>query len=157
MHWLWDNKHSNHLFYCRNSTCHVPYVYSLGLHSRMFLVDMAGFAIHLCQFFTHPNARVGVNVHGTSSWAGFLETDLLEHFTSRSSVECRGSETEVYCQWDTASLESLLEIYKKACYRSSCVYNRKDCYNIWYRLWLLLYTYSQHMYLYRYMFGTLTP
>ena len=111
MHWLWDNKPSNHL-YCRNSS-HVPYVYSLGLHSRMFLVDMAGVAIHLCQFFKHPNARVGVNVHGTSSWAGFLETDLLEHFTSRSAVECRGSETEVYCQWDTASLEPLLEIYKK--------------------------------------------
>ena len=67
-------------------------VYSLGLSPRMFLVDMAGFAIHLCQ---HPKARVGVNVHGKRSKLGFLETDLLEHFTSRSAVECRGSEKEV--------------------------------------------------------------
>ena len=71
-------------------------IYSLGLHSRMFLVDMAGFAIHLCQFFKHPKAIVGVNIHGNSSKPGYLETDLLEHFTSRSAVECRGSETEVH-------------------------------------------------------------
>ena len=61
----------------------------------MFQVDMAGFAIHLCQFFKHPKARVGVNIHGKKSKLGFLETDLLEHFTNRSAVECRGSETEV--------------------------------------------------------------
>ena len=56
---------------------------------------MAGFAIHLCQFFKHPEVRVGVNVHGSLSKTGHLETDLLEHFTNESEVECRGSEAEV--------------------------------------------------------------
>ena len=56
---------------------------------------MAAFAIHLCQFFKHPKARVGVDVHGHPTQGGHLETDMLEHFTNRSTVECRGSETEV--------------------------------------------------------------
>ena len=56
---------------------------------------MAGFAIHLCQFFKHPEVRFGVDVHGNLSKKGYLETDLLEHFTTKSEVECRGSETEV--------------------------------------------------------------
>ena len=56
---------------------------------------MAGFAIHLCQFFKHPEARLGVDIHGRMSRNGHFETDLLEHFTTRSEVECRGSETEV--------------------------------------------------------------
>ena len=71
------------------------FTYSLGLCSRNFPLDMAGFAIHLCQFFKHPKARVGVNVRGESSRLGFLETDLLEHFTKKYAVECRGSEKEV--------------------------------------------------------------
>ena len=57
---------------------------------------MAGFAIHLCELVKHPKARVGVNIDGQRSEIGYLETDLLQHFTNRSSVECRGSETEVH-------------------------------------------------------------
>ena len=56
---------------------------------------MAGFAIHLYQFFKYPEARFGVRVNGNPSKQGHLETDLLEHFTTKSEVECRGSETEV--------------------------------------------------------------
>ena len=56
---------------------------------------MAGFAIHLCQFFKHSKVRFGVRVNGNPSATGHLETDLLEHFTTKSEVECRGSETEV--------------------------------------------------------------
>ena len=56
---------------------------------------MAGFAIHLCQFFKHSKVRFGVDVHGNPSKQGHLETDLLEHFTTKSEMECRGSETEV--------------------------------------------------------------
>ena len=57
---------------------------------------MAGFAIHLCQLFKHPQAKIGVTVHGQDSQGGHLETDFLEHFTDRSRVECRGSENEVH-------------------------------------------------------------
>ena len=56
---------------------------------------MAAFAINLCQFFKHPEARIGVDVHGHPTQGGNLETDMLEHFTNKSTVECRGSETEV--------------------------------------------------------------
>ena len=56
---------------------------------------MAAFAIHLCQFFKHPDARIGMTRRGRTSDIGQLETDMLQHFTNRSEVECRGSETEV--------------------------------------------------------------
>ena len=57
---------------------------------------MAGFAVHLCQLFKHPQAKVGINVHSQNSQIGYLETDFLQHFTDRSRVECRGSEKEVH-------------------------------------------------------------
>ena len=56
---------------------------------------MAGFAVHLCQLFKNPKARVGVDIHGHTSRNGFLETDFLQHFATKSTVECCGSETEV--------------------------------------------------------------
>ena len=62
---------------------------------RVFPLDMAGFAVHLCQLFKNPKARVGVDIHGHTSRNGFLETDFLQHFATKSTVECRGSETEV--------------------------------------------------------------
>ena len=63
--------------------------------TRAFPLDMAGFAIHLCELFKHPAARVGVDVHRRSSKNGFLESDFLRHFANKSTVECRGSEKEV--------------------------------------------------------------
>ena len=49
---------------------------------------MAAFAINLCQFFKHPEARIGVDIHGHTSQIGRLETDMLQHFTNKSEVEC---------------------------------------------------------------------
>ena len=68
---------------------------SLSYH-RALPIDMAAFAVDLCELIKRPKARVGVNIHGRQSKLGYLETDFLQHFTSRSKVECRGSEKEVY-------------------------------------------------------------
>ena len=38
---------------------------------------------------------VGVNIHGGSSKVGYLESDFVQHFANKSSVECRGSDKEV--------------------------------------------------------------
>ena len=62
---------------------------------RALPVDMAAFAVDLCEVVKLPRARVGVTVQGHASKLGFLESDFLQHFTSRSKVECRGSEKEV--------------------------------------------------------------
>ena len=57
---------------------------------------MAGFAIHLRNFIKKPKVGLGMDMHGHLSKNGYLEPDLLSHFAShRSSVECRGSNTEV--------------------------------------------------------------
>ena len=57
---------------------------------------MAAFSIHLCEFFKHPDATIGVKVNGEDSIPGWLESDILDHVTTKSTIECRGSETEVY-------------------------------------------------------------
>ena len=62
---------------------------------RRLPIDMAGFAIHLRKFLEHPRVYFGVDLHGHISKTGYLETDLLSHFATRESVECRGSNTEV--------------------------------------------------------------
>ena len=62
---------------------------------RKFPVDMAGFAINLRYFLKKPSVMVGLNVRGHSSRNGYLETDLLEHFTTKGTVECLGSNHEV--------------------------------------------------------------
>ena len=56
---------------------------------------MAAFAINICELIKHPKAMVGVNVHGRSSKLGYLESDFVQHFATKSSVECRGSDKEV--------------------------------------------------------------
>ena len=56
---------------------------------------MAAFSIHLCEFFKHPQAKIGVTVDGKDSPQGHLETVLLEHVTTPSTIECRGTENEV--------------------------------------------------------------
>ena len=62
---------------------------------RSFPVDMASFSIHLCEFFKHPKAKIGVNTKGKDSLAGWLENDILKRVTTPSAIECRGSENEV--------------------------------------------------------------
>ena len=62
---------------------------------RAFPIDMAAFAINICELIKHPKAMVGVNVHGRSSKLGYLESDFVQHFATKSSVECRGSDKEV--------------------------------------------------------------
>ena len=74
---------------------------------------MAGFAIHLCQFFKYSKVKVGVDVYGKLSKNGHLETDLLEHFTTKSEVECRGSETEVNMRISNCQALTEVEILKR--------------------------------------------
>ena len=58
---------------------------------REFPIDMAGFAVHLSQFFKHPNA-----LFDSSVGLGQLETEFILQFIShRKEAECRGSEKEV--------------------------------------------------------------
>ena len=56
---------------------------------------MAGFAINLRLLLEKPNVVFGRDIRGNVPETGHLESDFLEHFTTRDSVECLGSETEV--------------------------------------------------------------
>ena len=56
---------------------------------------MAGFAISLRLLLEKPDIVFGQNLHGRMSIVGHLESDFLEHFATRNSLECLGSETEV--------------------------------------------------------------
>ena len=61
-------------------------------------MDMAGFAINIASFLAKPDVKMGFNsANGRKRPVkdGHLETDYLEHFGSRTSVECRGSSKEV--------------------------------------------------------------
>ncbi len=61
-------------------------------------MDMAGFMIHITKFLSKPEVKMGfTTVKGRKRPVkdGHLETDYLENFASRSSVECRGAEKEV--------------------------------------------------------------
>ena len=62
-------------------------------------MDMAGFAINIKKILALPDVKMGFNTikgHKLPVKDGYLENDYLKNFAaSRSSVECRGSETEV--------------------------------------------------------------
>lgn len=61
-------------------------------------MDMAGFVINITKFLSKPGVKMGfTTVEGRTRPVkdGHLETDYLEEFASRKTVECRGSETEV--------------------------------------------------------------
>ena len=58
-------------------------------------MDMAGFAINLRKFLKKPNVKVGYDIKGHPSRDGYLETNLLEHFTTRDKAECIGPSDEV--------------------------------------------------------------
>ena len=61
-------------------------------------MDMAGFAINIASFLDKPDAKMGFKIskgHRIPVKDGHLETDFLENFASRETVECRGSDKEV--------------------------------------------------------------
>ena len=53
-------------------------------------IDMAGFAVHLCQVIAHPEADFD-----SASVSGFQESDFISVFTDKDTVECIGSSEEV--------------------------------------------------------------
>ena len=55
---------------------------------------MAGFALNLAQVMK-SDVQFGREVTGKDSANGHLETDFLEHFTTKDTAECRGSNEEV--------------------------------------------------------------
>ena len=60
-------------------------------------MDMAGFAINIKTFLAKPEVKMGftsVKGHKRPVKDGHLETDYLENFASRKTVECRGSDKE---------------------------------------------------------------
>lgn len=65
-------------------------------------MDMAGFAIHISSFLAKPDVKMGFTTEKGRKRPvkdGHLETDYLENFATRSSVECRGSSSEVRREW----------------------------------------------------------
>ena len=56
---------------------------------------MAGFAINLRLILARPEVWIGSDTRGRDTKVGQLETDFLEHFTTREEVECRGLNSEV--------------------------------------------------------------
>ena len=60
---------------------------------------MAGFSIHIRQVLSKPKVKIGfelVNNKEKKVTDGWMETKFLEQFaSSRSMVECRGSDKEV--------------------------------------------------------------
>ena len=68
------------------------------LSHRTFPMDMAGFAINITLFLGQPDVKMGFNTENGKRHPvkdGHLETDFLENFASRETVECRGSSSEV--------------------------------------------------------------
>ena len=59
-------------------------------------IDMAGFAVNLRLLLARPDVWIGKDPQGRDTKVGQLETNFLEHFTTREKVECRGLNSEVY-------------------------------------------------------------
>ena len=57
---------------------------------RPIPIDMAGFAVHLCQVIAHPEADFD-----SASVSGHQESDFISSFGNRDTVECIGSSEEV--------------------------------------------------------------
>ena len=82
--------------------------HSASESSRKMPVDMASFAVNVTLILQRPNLKVGIDVHGRDSQRGHLETDFLEHLTTRELAECRGSNSEVYV-WHTKTQDPNLK------------------------------------------------
>ena len=76
--------------------CSLLLFHSIWTTRRKIPIDMAGFAIELRLILTRPEVWIGRNARGRDSKVGQLETDFLEHFTTRQKVECRGLNSEVH-------------------------------------------------------------
>ena len=74
----------------------LPLFHSIWTTHRKIPIDMAGFAVKLRLILTRPEVRIGRDTRGRDSKVGQLETDFLEHFTTREKVECRGLNSEVH-------------------------------------------------------------
>ncbi len=62
---------------------------------RSFPIDMAGFAVHVNLILSKPKVKIGFDRNEKKSKLGYLESDFLEHFANRKTVECLGSNKEV--------------------------------------------------------------
>ena len=56
---------------------------------------MAGFAINVKKILEHQEVKVGIERDGKPTRRGYLETSFLEHFASRETVHCLGTNREV--------------------------------------------------------------
>ena len=56
---------------------------------------MAGFAINVKKILEHREVKVGIERDGKPTRRGYLETSYLEHFASRETVHCLGTNREV--------------------------------------------------------------
>ena len=57
---------------------------------------MAGFAVCVELIVAKPNVLIGVDRSRKQSKLGYLESDFLENFVSKDTVECRGNNKEVF-------------------------------------------------------------
>ena len=64
--------------------------------TRSLPIDMAGFAVRVELIVAKPNVLIGVDKSRKRSKLGYLESDFLENFVSRDTVECRGNNKEVF-------------------------------------------------------------
>ena len=56
---------------------------------------MAGFAINVKKILEHQEVKVGIERNCKLTRRGYLETSYLEHFASRETVHCLGTNREV--------------------------------------------------------------
>ena len=56
---------------------------------------MAGFTINVKKILEHQEVKVGIERDGKPTRRGYLETSYLEHFASRETVHCLGTNREV--------------------------------------------------------------
>lgn len=82
--------------------------HSASESSRKIPIDMAGFAMNVTLILQRPELWIGKDVHGKDSGRGHLETDFIEHIATRETVECRGSNSEVYV-WHTKTMDPNLK------------------------------------------------
>ncbi|XP_019851611.1 PREDICTED: galactosylgalactosylxylosylprotein 3-beta-glucuronosyltransferase 3-like [Amphimedon queenslandica] len=93
---VWPVGFAGHILYegpvCHNNTITKWKSWAVRVGTnRKIPIDMAGFAVNLCQLFEKPE------VYFDNAWSrGQLETEFLYQFvTNKEELECRGSDKEV--------------------------------------------------------------
>ena len=72
------------------------YIYVFNFRYRVFPIDMAGFAFHVRRLL-NTNVRIAVASGKSTMRVSYWESDFLEQIASSpSTVECRGSDKEVF-------------------------------------------------------------